>query len=72
MANGLSSFGLIDMGVAMTGRGKGADVVAVFNIYSNTALGMYWLKSSGISGVKDFAGKRHVVLFFYPKADTPG
>jgi len=20
----------------------------------------------------DFAGKKHVVLFFYPKADTPG
>jgi thioredoxin-dependent peroxiredoxin len=22
--------------------------------------------------LKDFAGKQHVVLFFYPKADTPG
>lgn len=58
VANGLATFGLIDMGVAMTGRGKGADVVAVFNIYSNTALGMYWLKSSGITGVKDFAGRK--------------
>lgn len=22
--------------------------------------------------LKDFAGKQNVVLFFYPKADTPG
>ena len=57
-ANGLSSFALVDMGVAIAGRGKGADLVGVFNIYANTALGMYWLKSSGISGVKDFAGKK--------------
>lgn len=57
-ANGVSTFGLVDMGVAMSGKGKGADLVGVFNIYANTALGMYWLKSSGISGVKDFAGKK--------------
>lgn len=57
-ANGLATFGLIDMGVALTGRGKGADVVGIFNIYANTALGMYWLKSSGITGVEDFAGKK--------------
>ena len=57
-ANGLSTFALVDMGVAIAGRGKGADLVGVFNIYANTALGMYWLKSSGISGVKDFAGKK--------------
>jgi peroxiredoxin Q/BCP len=22
--------------------------------------------------LSDYAGKKHVVLFFYPKADTPG
>jgi NitT/TauT family transport system substrate-binding protein len=58
VATGLSQFALVDMGVAITGRGKGADLVGVFNIYANTALGMYWLKSSGISGVKDFPGKK--------------
>ncbi len=58
VSNGLSTFGLIDMGVALTGKGKGADLVGVFDIYANTALGMYWLKSSGISGVKDFPGKK--------------
>ena len=57
-ATGNSTFALVDMGVAIAGRGKGADVVGVFNIYANTALGMYWLKSSGITGVKDFPGKK--------------
>lgn len=26
----------------------------------------------GLLSLGDFAGKKHVVLFFYPKADTPG
>jgi NitT/TauT family transport system substrate-binding protein len=58
VSTGLSQFALVDMGVALTGHGKGADLVGVFNIYANTALGMYWLKSSGIAGVKDFPGKK--------------
>jgi NitT/TauT family transport system substrate-binding protein len=58
VSNGLSQIGLADMGVAMGARGKGAKVVGVMNIYANTALGMYWLKSSGIAGIKDFAGKK--------------
>ncbi|MEJ0070070.1 MAG: ABC transporter substrate-binding protein [Pseudomonadota bacterium] len=58
VAVGQTKFGIADMGVVINGRGKGADVVAVFNIYANSALGFYWLKSSGIAGVKDFAGKR--------------
>jgi NitT/TauT family transport system substrate-binding protein len=55
---GLSQIGLADMGVAIGARGKGAKVVAIMNIYANTALGMYWLKSSGIGDIKDFAGKK--------------
>jgi NitT/TauT family transport system substrate-binding protein len=55
---GVSQVGLADMGVALTARGKGAKIAGVMNIYANTALGMYWLKSSGIAGVKDFAGKK--------------
>ena len=31
---------------------------AVFNVYANSPQGIYWLKSSGIKGVKDFAGKK--------------
>ncbi len=55
---GISQVALADMGVGLTARGKGAKVVAVMDIYANTAFGMYWLKSSGITGVKDFAGKK--------------
>jgi NitT/TauT family transport system substrate-binding protein len=55
---GASQVGLADMGVALTAKGKGAKVIGVMNIYANTALGMYWLKSSGIEGVKDFSGKK--------------
>ncbi len=55
---GVSQAGLADMGVALTAKGKGAKIVGVMNIYANTALGTYWLKSSGIAGVKDFAGKK--------------
>ena len=33
-------------------------MVAVMNIYANSPYGMYWLKSSGIKGPKDFAGKK--------------
>jgi NitT/TauT family transport system substrate-binding protein len=55
---GSSPLGLADMAVVLSGIGKGANVTAIFDIYANTALGMYWLKSSGINGVKDFAGKR--------------
>jgi NitT/TauT family transport system substrate-binding protein len=57
-STGLSQIGLADMGVAIGARGKGAKVVAIMNIYANTALGMYWLRSSGISDVRDFAGKK--------------
>ena len=30
----------------------------MMNVYANSPQGMYWLKSSGITGVKDFAGKK--------------
>src|SRR6186713_1877912 len=43
---GKNSFGIADLGNAMVGRGKGADVVAVMAIYANSPFGMYWLKSS--------------------------
>src|SRR3954463_12716041 len=55
---GANPVGLADMGGALVARGKGADTVAVFNVYANSPQGMYWLKSSGIKGIKDFAGKK--------------
>jgi NitT/TauT family transport system substrate-binding protein len=53
-----AQIGLVDMGVVLTSKAKDANVVAIFNIYANSALGMYWLKSSGIKSVADFAGKK--------------
>lgn len=55
---GETQIGLADLGTALVARGKGADFVAVMNIYANSPYGMYWLKSSGIKDVKDFAGKK--------------
>jgi len=55
---GKNAVGLADLGTALVAKGKGADIVAVMNIYANSPYGMYWLKSSGIRGPKDFAGKK--------------
>ena len=55
---GTSPIGIADMGSVLALRGKGADVVGVFNIFANSAQGLYWLKSSGITSVKDLVGKK--------------
>ena len=55
---GASQLGLSDMAGVLLFRGKGLDLVGLMNIYANSPQGMYWLKSSGITGVKDFAGKK--------------
>ncbi|MBI3370689.1 MAG: ABC transporter substrate-binding protein [Betaproteobacteria bacterium] len=55
---GANPVGLADMANVLTLRGKGVDAVGVFNVYANSPQGMYWLKSSGIKSVKDFAGKK--------------
>ena len=55
---GASQIGLADLGTALIAKGKGADFTAVMNVYANSPYGMYWLKSSGIEGIEDFAGKR--------------
>jgi NitT/TauT family transport system substrate-binding protein len=55
---GANSIGLADMGNVLLGKGKGADSVGVFNVYANSPQGLYWLKSSGIKGIKDFPGKK--------------
>ena len=58
VATGATPIGISDMATALTLRGKGADVVGVYNIFANSAQGLYWLKSSGIKSVKDLAGKK--------------
>jgi NitT/TauT family transport system substrate-binding protein len=55
---GANAIGLADMGGVLVAKGKGADTVAVFNVYANSPQGLYWLKSSGIKGIKDFPGKK--------------
>ena len=55
---GANPVGLADMAGVLVAKGKGADMVAVYNVYANSPQGMYWLKSSGIKGVKDFPGKK--------------
>ncbi len=55
---GQNQMGIADLGTALVNVGKGANLVAVFNIYANSPYGFYWKKSSGIGSVKDFAGKK--------------
>lgn len=55
---GETEMGLADLGTALVAKGKGANFTAVMNIYANSPYGMYWLKSSGIEGINDFAGKK--------------
>lgn len=55
---GANPIGLADMGTVLLAKGKGADLVAVYNVYANSPQGFYWLKSSGIRGIKDFPGKK--------------
>jgi len=55
---GANPIGLADMGTVLVGKGKGANVVGVLNVYANSPQGLYWLKSSGIKGIKDFPGKK--------------
>ena len=55
---GKNKLGIADLGTALVNKGKGADLVAVFNIYANSPYGFYWKKSSGIKGIKGFAGKK--------------
>ena len=55
---GINTFGLADMTTVLVAIGKGADEVAVMNVYANYPGGFYWLKSSGIKSVKDLAGKK--------------
>lgn len=54
---GTNDLGIAELGTALVAKSKGADLVAVMNIYANSPFAIYWLKSSGIRGPKDFVGK---------------
>lgn len=55
---GNASLGIADLATALVAKSKGADLVAVMNVYANSPQGFYWLKTSGIAGPKDFPGHK--------------
>jgi NitT/TauT family transport system substrate-binding protein len=50
--------GVADMATALVARSKGANVVALMNVYANSPQGFYWLKSPGIAGPRIFQAIR--------------
>lgn len=58
VGSGGAPFGISDLATMLVARGKGADAVAIMSIYANTGQTFYWLKSYGIGGPKDFAGRK--------------
>jgi len=58
VGSGAAPFGISDLATMLVARSKGADDVALMSIYANTGQTFYWLKSTGVSGPKDFAGRK--------------
>ncbi len=58
VGSGAAPFGIADLATMLVARSKGADAVALMSIYANTGQTFYWLKSSGVTGPKDFAGRK--------------
>lgn len=58
VGSGGSDVGIADLPTAIQAKGKGADLKAIMVIYANSPQGFYWLKSSGITGPKDFTGRK--------------
>ena len=54
---GRNQLGIADLPTMLQARGKGADLVAVLNIYANSPYGIYWKKSSGIKSFEDLKGR---------------
>jgi NitT/TauT family transport system substrate-binding protein len=57
VGTGASEFGIAELGTAFVAKAKGADLTAIMVLYANSPLTLYWKKSSGINGPKDFAGR---------------
>src|SRR5947199_2766014 len=58
VGSGAAPFGIADLATMLVARSKGADAVALMSIYANTGQTFYWLKSHGVNGPKDFAGRK--------------
>jgi len=58
VGSGGAPFGISDLATMLVARSKGADAVALMSIYANTGQTFYWLKSFGVNGPKDFAGRK--------------
>ena len=58
VGSGAAPFGIADLATMLVARGKGADAVALMSIYANTGQTFYWLKSHGVHGPRDFAGRK--------------
>jgi NitT/TauT family transport system substrate-binding protein len=58
VGSGAAPFGIADLATMLVARSKGADAVALMSIYANTGQTFYWLKSTGVTGPKDFAGRK--------------
>lgn len=54
---GRSQVGIADLPTVLRAIGKGADILAVMNIYANSPYGIYWDKSTGINSFEDLKGK---------------
>lgn len=54
---GRNQVGIADLPTMLQAKGKGADLVAVMNIYANSPYGIYWKKSSGIKDFNDLKGR---------------
>jgi NitT/TauT family transport system substrate-binding protein len=54
---GRNQVGIADLPTVLRAIGKGADIVAVMNIYANSPYGIYWKKSSGIDSFADLKGR---------------
>lgn len=54
---GRNEVGIADLPTMLQAKGKGADLVAVMNIYANSPYGIYWKKSSGIKDFNDLKGR---------------
>lgn len=57
VAAGGAQLGIADMATALLARSRGSNLSAVMVVYANSPQGFYWLKSSGITGPKDFPGR---------------
>jgi len=58
VGSGAAAFGISDLATMLVAKSKGADAVALMSIYANTGQTFYWLKSTGVTGPKDFAGRK--------------